>query len=311
LRVLVTGAAGFLGARVVDALARRGHEVRAFVRPHSAWDGAAELFRGDLRDSGAAAEALAGVDSVVHLAAQVTGGDEARFAGTVVATENLLASMADAGVRRLVLASSFSVYDWSRCGGAIDEGTPLEREPALYERDGYAVAKWWQERVVRRREGLELTVLRPGFIWGPGNELVDGVGQRLGRVQLVFGPLGRLPLTNVENCADCFAAAIDSDAAVGATLNVVDGDAPRAWGYARDAAAGATLVPVPYALAFAAVRLVYRVARAVLGDQLTLPSIFVPRRFEARFRPVRAGGEDARRVLGWRPPLSYEEARRR
>lgn len=299
----MTGAAGFLGTRVVDALVSRGHDVRAFVRAH-----------GDLRDPGAADQALEGVDCVVHLAAQVTGSDEARFAGTVVATENLLASMRAAGVRRLVLASSFSVYDWSRVTGTLSESSPLEQEPGLYERDGYAVAKWWQEKVVREAPGLELTVLRPGFIWGPGNELVDGVGQRLGGVQLVFGPRGRLPLTHVENCADCFAAALDAGAAaVGATLNVVDGDAPPTWRYVREAtaAAGAARVPVPYALAFALVRAVYAVARAVLGERLRVPSICVPRRFEARFKPVRVSSDETRRVLGWQPPLTYEEALRR
>jgi UDP-glucose 4-epimerase len=315
--VLVTGAGGFLGARVVAALARRGHEVRALVRPAGqapAFGDGVDVRRGDLRNSSALGPLLDGIDAVVHLAAQVTGGDEARFTGTVVTTENLLAAMAAAGVRRLVLASSFSVYDWSSAGGEVGEATALEREPAIYERDGYAVAKWWQERIARRaaeRDGLELTVLRPGFVWGPGNELVDGVGQRLGRLQLVFAPAGRLPLTHVENCADCFAAAVDAGAAVGATLNVVDGDAPRTWRYARDAGAGLLRVPVPYALAFGLVRAVHRTARAVLGERMKVPSIFVPRRFEARFKPVRAGGAEARRVLSWRPPLAYEEALRR
>jgi UDP-glucose 4-epimerase len=313
----VTGASGFLGRRVVDALAARGHEVRALVRPATdvtplGWPAAVDVRRADLREPGAADAALDGVGAVVHLAAQVTGSEESRFAGTVVATENLLASMREAGVSRMVLAGSFSVYDWS--APWRDEATPLEREPGIYERDGYAVAKWWQERVVRRaaeRDGLALTVLRPGFVWGPGSELVDGVGQRLGGARLVFGPAGRLPLTHVENCADCFAAALESDAAVGAALNVVDGDAPRTWRYARDAGDGAARVPVPYALAFALVRLVHGAARAVLGPRLRVPSIFVPRRFEARFKPLRASGAQARRVLGWTPPVPYEEALRR
>lgn len=314
MKVLVTGAGGFLGKRVVGELARRGHDVRALVRPSSPvpeWPGRVDVRRGDLRVPGDALPAVDGVDGVVHLAAQVTGSDEARFAGTVVATEHLLAGMTRAGVRRLVLASSLSVYDWSRAGGSIEERSPLEREPALYERDGYSVAKWWQERVARRvaeREGLELTVLRPGFIWGPGNGVVDGVGARAGGAYLVFGPAGRLPLTHVDNCADCFATAIETAGAGGATLNVVDGDAPRTWIYARDVGAGGALVPVPYALAFALVRLVHGASRALLGERLRVPSIFVPRRFEARFKPVQVTSAEARRVLGWRPPLEYREA---
>ena len=297
----MTGASGFLGVRVMEALTRRGHDVRALTRPE-----------GDLRKPGAAAAVLDGVDAVVHLAAQVTGSDEARFAGTVVATENLLDSMTESGVRRLVLASSYSVYDWSRIESELDEDSPLEAD--VYGRDGYAVAKWWQERVVRRaadRHGLELTVLRPGYIWGSGHALIDGVGQRVGPVQLVFGPAGTLPLTHVENCADCFAAAVESPTAVGATLNVTDGHGTRTWRYARDTAGGGLCVPVPYVIAFALVRLVHAVARALLGPRLRLPSIFMPRRFEARFKPVRTSHARLQQVLGWRPPLTYEEALRR
>jgi UDP-glucose 4-epimerase len=225
----------------------------------------------------------------------------------VVATENLVAAMAAAGVRRLVLASSYSVYDWSRVGAELDEGAPLES--SVYERDGYAVAKLWQERVARRAAGLDLTVLRPGYIWG--GEPVVGVGPRIGPVQLVLGPLGRLPLTHVENCADCFVAAAESPAAVGATLNVDDGHGVRTWRYARDVGGAPLRVPVPYAPALGIVRAVYAVARVLLGPRLRLPSIFVPRRFEARFKPVRTSHAELERVLGWRPPLSYEEALRR
>jgi nucleoside-diphosphate-sugar epimerase len=318
--VLVTGAAGFLGAQVVEALARRGHRVRALVRPAAgapAPAGAEEVRHCDLRGP-LPVDLLDGVDAVVHLAAQMSGSDEARFAGTVVATERLLDAMAAAGVRRLVLASSYSVYDWSAVGTALDERSPVESARTVHERDAYAVAKLWQERVARRaaeRDGLELTVLRPGYVWGPGRELVPGIGQRAGAVQLVFGPAGRLPLTHVENCADCFAAAVDSEAAIGATLNVVDGTAPTTWRYAHDAAvaAGETTVrvPVPYAFALGAVRLVHAVARALLGPRLRLPSIFVPRRFEARFKPVRTDAALARELLGWRAALSYDEALRR
>jgi UDP-glucose 4-epimerase len=293
----------------VDAFTRRGHEVRAVVRPMSdaTWGDEVDVRRVDLRAPDGLDDALEGVDAVVHLAAQVTGSDEARFAGTVVGTEHLLAAMTAAGVGRLVLASSYSVYDWSRVGPELDEGAPLETRP--YQRDGYAVAKLWQERVVRRAAQLELTVLRPGYIWG--RELVSGVGPRLGPVQAVIGPLGRLPLTHVENCADCFAAATESAAAVGHTFNVDDGHGIRTWRYARDVAAGGARVPVPYGLALGVVRLVHRVARALLGERLRVPSLFVPRRFEARFKPVRTSRRQLEQVLGWRPPLTYEEALRR
>jgi len=295
LKVLVTGAAGFLGTHVVSAFRRRGHEVRALVRPASSasFTPDIERVRADLRRP-VDPELVAGVDAVVHLAAQLTGSDEARFAGTVVATEHLLDAMAAAEVRRLVLASSYSVYDWSRVGETIDESAPLEER--MYERDGYAVAKLWQERVARRAD-VDLTVLRPGHIWGEAQGPEGGL--RVGPVQFVIAPLGPMPLTRVERCAELFVAAAESDAAIGETLNVVDENEPRTWRHAREVAPpGTLLVPVPYRLGFALVRAVYAVARALLGPRLRLPSVFVPRRFEARFKPVRTSQDARRRVLG-------------
>jgi nucleoside-diphosphate-sugar epimerase len=313
LKVLVTGAAGFLGRHVVAALRARGTQVRALVRPGTdvqdrRWDDGVDVFEADLRTHPGLHASLDGVDAVVHLAARVTGTDDQRFQSTVAGTERLLAAVALSHSRRVVLASSYAVYDWSRAEGVLDEQTPLEAD--LYARDGYAVAKVWQERVARRAataQGFELTVLRPGFIWGPGNEWVDGIGQRVGRVVLAIGPLKRLPLTYVENCADLFAEAAADPRAAGATLNVVDCTGVPTWRYAREFG---TVVPVPYRMAFAGVRATDALASFAFGERRRLPSILVPKRFEARFKPVQHASA-AERVLGWHPPVPFDEALRR
>ena len=145
MKVLVTGASGFLGRHVVAEFLRRGHPVRALVRPAAkvdpqrlGWEGDAELVRADLRAGGDLPSPFAGIDALVHLAAAVTGGEEAQFGATVVGTENLLAAMARSSCKRLVLAGSFSVYDWSAVRGTLTEDSPLEAD--LYDRDGYAVS---------------------------------------------------------------------------------------------------------------------------------------------------------------------------
>src|SRR5579884_343878 len=215
MRALVTGANGFLGRHVVAALLGRGIEVRAMVRPAArlealGWPPSVEVFRADLRTSHQLTRAFEGVDVLLHLAAVVSGGEDAQFAGTVVGTERLLDAMAASACRRLVLCSSFSVYDYSAVRRTLDEDSPLHRAPDVYTRDGYTIAKWWQERVTRRfaeKHGWDLTVLRPGFIWGRDHAYLAALGQQIGKLHLVIGPLSRMPMTHVENCADLFARA--------------------------------------------------------------------------------------------------------
>lgn len=319
MKVLVTGANGFLGRHVVAALLRRGHSVRALVRPAArvgslGWPPEVELVRADLRSPGDLAPAFEGVDVLMHLAAAVTGGDEAQLSAAVVGTERLLGAMARSETKRLVLASSFSVYDWSKIRGTLDENSPLEPAPDLYDRDGYAIAKAWQEKVVRRladQHGWDLTVLRPGFIWGEGNEYLACLGQKVGPLHLVFAPSARLPLTHVENCAQVFAAVVDDPAAIGQTINVVDREAVSAWRYQGDYLRGSKTrgvrVPVPYFVARTLVGLAHGMSRLIFRGKGKLPSILVPCRFEARFKPLTFDRTRAQQFRGGVPEIPYRD----
>jgi UDP-glucose 4-epimerase len=320
MRALVTGANGFLGQSVVAALLAQGHTVRALVRPATAvekigWPAAVEIVRGDLRSARELAPAFADVDVLVHLAAAVTGGDDAMFASTVSGTERLLTAMAGTACRRIVLASSFAVYDWSAIHGTLDENSPITSGTKLYGRDGYAIAKSWQERITRRfaaQHGWDLTVLRPGFIWGRDHGYLGALGQQIGRLHFVVGPFTHLPLTHVDNCADLFARAAADPRAIGQTLNVVDGPGARIWGYLgeymRGSGEGGLRLPVPYTVAFGMVRLAFA---TILKRNEKLPSVLVPCRFEARMKPLRYTNRRAQELLGWRPPLDYAECLRR
>lgn len=315
MRVLVTGANGFLGRHVVGALLTRGIEVRAMVRPASdlevlGWQPSVEVFRADLRSSRDLAHAFEGIDVLIHLAAVISGAEDTQFAGTVVTTERLLEAMAHSACRRLVLCSSFSVYDFSSVDRTLDEGSALHRAPDIYSRDGYTIAKWWQERVTRRfaeTQGWDLTVLRPGFIWGRDHGELAALGPQFGRHYLVIGPLTCLPLTHVENCADVFALAATDPRARGQTLNVVDGPGERIWSYLSDYMRGTGQsgwrLPVPYWLAIGAVRLAFA---TIFRRATKVPTIFIPRRFESRLKPLHFENRKLRETLGWVPPLDHE-----
>lgn len=311
MKALVTGANGFLGREVVGALVARGHAVRALVRPAAdvsglGWPTSVEVFRGDLRASRNLEAAFEGVDVLVHLAAAVTGGEDGMFASTVAGTERLLAAMARTPCRRLVLASSFALYDWSAIDGTLDEDSPLETGADLYERDGYTIAKAWQERVTRRaaaEHGWDLTVLRPGFIWGKDHADLASLGQRIGRLRVVIGPLSRTPVTHVENCADLFAVAATDPRARGQTINVVDSEGEPIWSFLGEVLRGtgerALRVPFPFWLGYGIVRFAYD---HLFDRNPRLPHVLVPCRFEGRLKPLRFSNRRARELLGWTPP---------
>jgi 2-alkyl-3-oxoalkanoate reductase len=316
MRALVTGANGFLGRHVVAALLARDIDVRAIVRPAASlealgWPSSVEVFRADLRSSRELGRAFEGVDVLLHLAAVVSGGEDAQFAGTVVGTERLLDAMAASACRRLVLCSSFTVYDYGSIDRILDEDSPVYQVPDIYARDGYTIAKWWQERVTRRfaeKHGWDLTVLRPGNIWGRNHSYLAVLSQQFGRHHLVIGPLTRVATTHVENCADVFALAAADPRARGQTLNVIDGPGERIWTYLSDYMRGSGQpgwrLPVPYWLAF----LVVRVAFATIFRRATkLPGILIPSKFESRFRSLRFENRRLRETLEWTPPLDYQQ----
>jgi len=314
MRILVTGASGFVGRHTVDALLRRGLRVRAMVRPSTdisplAWRDHAdvELARVDLFDD--LAPLFDGVDAVIHLAARMRGTPQQQRRVTVEGTQRLLDAMADSSTRRLVHVSSVSVYDFDACGDRLDEHAPLF-DPATSPRDGYAISKLRQERCVRDfadTNDVALTVVRPGLIWGPTRERVGGVGVSAGPLLLVVAPSATLRLTHVDNCADAIARCVADDAAA-QTFNIVDRGNPSRLAFARllrrHGRVG-TPVPVPHAIAGLGVGAAYLLARCV-GLTRRLPGVLVPARFAAAFRPVELLGDHLRDALKWEQPHTFD-----
>jgi nucleoside-diphosphate-sugar epimerase len=320
MRVLITGASGFLGRHVVPEVAQRGHAVRALVRSLEKTGGSfpddVEVVCGDLRRQNELPAVVSNVDAIIHLAARVVGDDETQFSNTVVGTENLLDAAASAGIKRFVLCSSFSVYDWQRAGSTLNENTPLEAN--LYARDGYAIAKSWQERLVRRyaaKHGWQLTVLRPGYLWGRENLMISGTGHSFGRWHVVFGGQRELPLSYVENCAELIAVALDHPAAVGETFNVVDDERVSAWRYAGQALRATSpkgrRVYVPYWMGVSAATVAAWFGHLFFGRAAKLPGLLIPIRYRARFGPFHFNSQKAQTRLGWHPRWNFADAWRR
>lgn len=143
----ITGATGFVGSAVLDAALAEGHQVRALARREQAPRAGVEWVRGDLGDTGALAALVAGADAVVHVAGLTNTPDPAQFEiANVTGTAHVIAAMAEAGLRRLVLVSSLAA-----------------REPKL---SAYGASKARAETLVEA-SGLDWTIVRPPGVYGP------------------------------------------------------------------------------------------------------------------------------------------------
>ena len=214
MKALVTGGGGFLGGAVVDALLARGADVTSVARgdyPQLAAKGV-RLVRGDLADAGVAAEAVAGQDVVVHVAARagLWGRHEEFHRSNVLGTRALLDACRDAGVGRFVFTSTPSVV---HSGGDIaggDESLPY----AEHYDSSYPSTKAQAERLVLDANGPDLatTALRPHLIWGPGDtQLVPRIlaRARAGTLRLVGDGSAVIDTTYVDDAAAAHLDAID------------------------------------------------------------------------------------------------------
>ncbi len=327
MKLYVTGATGFVGAAVVDEALERGHEVVAVVRPASTRspledapeDAALSEARIDLRSPEGLVKSLEGVDSVVHLAAAKSGDFYTQFAGTVVATENLLTAMVEVGVNQLVGISTFSVYDYLAMDAddLLTEDSPIDTDPKL--RDEYAQTKLIQERLYHQfgDEADNLaTVLRPGMIYGADNLWHALLGADFGSRFLRIGSKATLPLAYVENCAQAIVDSVEAlsdrpDEVAGEIINIVDDDLPTQEQYVREVAARVETPPtisIPWPAMNAATTALKKANSLLVGGRAKLPGIAVPDRLHARFKPLRYSNEKAKRLLQWNPRYSFTEA---
>jgi nucleoside-diphosphate-sugar epimerase len=237
-QVLVTGASGMIGLRVVERLAERGVSVRALVRERTDTRSlrayGVEIVQ--LLSGGAVPlAAFQAVDAVIHAAgalstgAAFSRGDRAARrlyqAVNVELTEQLLTGARAAGARRFVFLSSCAVYATPTSAGLIDEDAPLGPE------SDYGVSKVAAERRVAAAQaaGLSTTIVRPCIVSGPGDRHFAPAAAALARLPLLPLPDsgGRIDLAHVDDVADLVVLCLQAPAADGRIYNATS-DCPVA-----------------------------------------------------------------------------------
>ncbi len=172
MKVFVTGGSGYLGRNLIRELAGRGDEVRALARSDEAATTVGELgatpVRGDLMDVAAMTQGMAGCDYVVHSAADTstapTKPSETQRRINIDGTVNTLVAARAAGVPRAVHISTEAVLGDGKPLVQVDETAPIPTKHA----GPYSTTKAAAERaaIEQNRDGLEVVVVRPRFIWG-------------------------------------------------------------------------------------------------------------------------------------------------
>ena len=329
--IVVTGAAGFIGRRVVNSLLTRGfYNIRCLIRPSSKIGaleqvlrahqsgGNVEIMTGNLLSKEDCKAAARGVNVVYHIAA---GRGEKSFAdaflNSVVTTRNLLdATVAAATVRRFVNISSFAVYTNSSKPhrDLLDEDCPVE-ERSEARGNAYCFAKAEQDKLVvdySQRFGLPYVSLRPGYVCGPGN---PGIHSRVGvgtfGVFLHLGGGNPLPVTYVDNCADAIALAGLVPGIEGEVFNVVDDDLPSSRKFLRLYKRNVKRfksVYIPHAVSFILCWLWESYSNWSKGQ---LPLVYNRKAWQASWKRTRYSNRKLKARLGWRPVVPIEEALQR
>ncbi|MFO0589001.1 MAG: NAD-dependent epimerase/dehydratase family protein [Polyangiaceae bacterium] len=234
-KILVTGASGFIGGHVCEALARRGKSVRAMARRSSdvsQLDGVpVDLVHADLGDPASLDRACQGVDTVIHTAAAVGSfGEWDHFYETgVLGTQRLIEAAVKNGVPRFIHLSSIAAYGLKDHRRRVDETTPYDRRPQAWNH--YVREKVMSEQILwkaHEERKIQATSVRPSVVIGARDRnaiprLVDLL--RLPVTALPGRPNMRFPVVCIDDCVDAVVRAVEEDVSIGRAYNV-SGESP-------------------------------------------------------------------------------------
>ncbi len=307
MKLLLTGASGFVGGAVLAALQSRGMSVRSVFRSD------APVAEGDaVTVSSLAADtdwsvAVSNIDVVIHCAARVHVMHDVEVdplmafrAVNVDGTLNFARQSAFAGVKRFVFVSTVKVN-----GEGTQPGIPYTAQDAPAPEDAYGVSKAEAEaglRLLSDETGMEVVIIRPPLVYGPGvkgnfSSLLRWVARGL-PLPLGSATTNRRSLVSLDNLVDLILTCVDHPMAANQTLLVSDGedlstaDLLRRIGKALNRPA--RLIPVPVSILIIASRLLGKssIAQRLLGSlQVDISKTCT--------------------LLNWKPPVSVDEGLRR
>lgn len=304
--VMITGANGFIGSRLVERLTAIGADVRAVIRSGlmaDRWNTnpRCRAFRGDVTDAASLGSATAGCAVVFHCAWGGTSMEESRLVN-VEGTRNVLRAAAEAGVGRVVHLSSMAAHGQT-LPPVLTEACPLK-----FEGDAYSVGKAEGEQAAfdfGKANGLEIVAFRPALVYGPRSPiwlLAYFERVKLEQVALIDGGSGIANLIYVDDLVDAMIIAAERPAVAGEAF-LMSGPEPVSW---RDYIGGLAAMcgkPLPPSVSLRRARL--EIPFWKVYSTLTLH----PRRLQGMdlgqmTQQSRVSIEKAKRIFGYAPRFS-------
>jgi len=257
MKVLLTGATGFLGYHLTQKLVERGEDVRCLVRRREARIPAgAAAVHGDIRSPEALLEAAEDRDLVIHSAALLGSRSSKKeyFAINAEGTRNMLEAAAKAGVKRFIHISTTGVL------GCVNHDGTDESAPLLPSNDPYRDSKLNAEKAVRHSSYADTAnIIRPGWIYGPGERnAFPKILARLeaGKMFLISGGSNFIHPVYVFDVVDAVLACIDRESTAGQTYHITCGErvtmAEFLAAFARAAGVPEKIRTIPYSVGFVA-----------------------------------------------------------
>jgi len=316
MKALVTGATGFLGSYLTQALIRRGDSVRILARTAARATtlraAGAEVRLADLGEPGSVQGIAKGMDVVFHLVRSATSASADVFDRIdVQGTEQMLTEAQRAGVRRFVYVGTLAGYPVAeqRDGALMDERSRFDATGQL---GNYVRAKARAEAAVMaasKRGGIEAVIVRLGLVCGVGASVLPAhVCQPLARDWVILFGDGSvpLPLTYIDNAVDALILAATVQGIAGESFNIVDDDVLTQGEYLallREVAGGKPQVLRLPAISYYALGLVSEMTAAARKKEPTTNRY----RIKSRLAHVRWDCNKAKHMLQWRPRVPLRD----
>lgn len=323
--VLITGANGFVGLKLVQVLLDYGFKnLRCLVRSErnltelkniiNTADAEVEIFYGNLLSKSDCSRAVENAVIIYHLAAGVEKSFAGCYLNSVISTRNLLeATLKHKTLERLVNISSIAVYSNERLprNGMLDETCNIDQK--IYERwDPYTYGKAKQDEIVREyaeKYSIPYVIIRPGVVFGPGKaQITSRVGIDSFGFFLHLGHKNEIPFTYVNNCAEAIALAGFKKRIEGNEINIIDDNLPTSQEFLRlykENVRAFFTIPILYPIWLTFCWFWEWYSKWSEGQ---LPPAYNRRKCRTYWKGNKYSNSKAKRILGWQPKIGMKEA---